>query len=40
MTLEHRYSKWHEKVYTPSIAKYPERKNKFTTSSGIEIPPL
>ncbi len=40
MTLEHRYSKWHEKVYTPSIAKYPERKNKFTTSSGIEIPPI
>lgn len=40
MTLEHRYSKWHEKVYTPSTAKYPERKNKFTTSSGIEIPPI
>jgi methylmalonyl-CoA mutase N-terminal domain/subunit len=34
------YQKWLEKGYAPASAKSPERRSTFTTSSGIEEPPL
>jgi methylmalonyl-CoA mutase N-terminal domain/subunit len=34
------YEKWLNEVYLPTIRKYPERKPKFSTSSGIELEPV
>ena len=28
---------WQQKVLTPSLAKHPERRPRFFTSSGIEV---
>ena len=32
--------RWEEKTYRPVIGKYPERKEKFETPSGIPVPPV
>jgi methylmalonyl-CoA mutase N-terminal domain/subunit len=36
--ISERLKEWEEKVLKPSIEKIPERKDKFETTSGIEIP--
>ncbi len=38
MTLQDQYKKWQENTLKKSLDKFPERKNKFETSSGIELP--
>ena len=40
MSLEDKRKKWEEKTLNPLIAKYPERKSEFVTSSQIVVPPL
>ncbi len=40
MSIRKEYTRWKEKNYQKAISKYPERKNRFETSSGIEIPEL
>ncbi len=36
--IERRLKEWEEKVLIPSIKRFPERAEKFMTTSGIEIP--
>jgi methylmalonyl-CoA mutase, N-terminal domain len=38
MKLDDEKKRWEEETLKPILRKYPERKNKFTTSSGIELP--
>ena len=38
MTLQDQYKKWQENTLKKSLEKFPERKKKFETSSGIELP--
>ncbi|HMD89679.1 MAG TPA: methylmalonyl-CoA mutase family protein [Anaerolineaceae bacterium] len=38
MTLENETKEWEEKILKPVIDRFPERKSKFETSSGIEVP--
>ncbi len=38
MTLEDAQKKWEEQILNPVLKKYPERKKKFETTSGILIP--
>ncbi len=40
MSIQDRYKRWEEDCLKPALAKYPERKPKFETSSGIELPRL
>jgi methylmalonyl-CoA mutase N-terminal domain/subunit len=40
MSLQDEKKRWEEQVYGPLTGKYPERKETFTTSSGIELPPV
>ncbi len=40
MTLQDQYSRWKETTRKKSIDRFPERKPKFQTSSGIELPPV
>ena len=40
MSLNDEMKRWEDEVYDPLIRKYPERRDKFTTSSGIELPPV
>jgi len=40
MEDQNNYEQWLKEVYLPTIHKYPERKSKFTTSSGIELDPV
>jgi methylmalonyl-CoA mutase N-terminal domain/subunit len=40
MSLKDEKKRWEEQVYDPLTGKYPERKETFTTSSGIELPPV
>lgn len=40
MELEQEKQRWEKETYQPLVAKYPERKNKFETSSGINLPPV
>jgi len=40
MEDQNKYEQWLKEVYFPTVQKYPERKNKFTTSSGIELEPV
>lgn len=40
MTLQEQYNKWKETTLKKSLDKTPERKNKFETTAGIEIPRL
>jgi methylmalonyl-CoA mutase N-terminal domain/subunit len=40
MTIHDQYGKWKETTLKRSLDKYPERKQRFETSAGIELPPL
>ncbi len=40
MTLKDELKRWEDEVYDPLVRKYPERREEFTTSSGIELPPV
>jgi methylmalonyl-CoA mutase N-terminal domain/subunit len=40
MTLESEKKRWEEETLKPSLERYPERKQDFTTSSGIGMPRL
>ena len=40
MTLQDQYSRWKETTHKKSIDRFPERKSKFQTSSGIELSPV
>ena len=38
MTLKADFTRWLKETLEPSLKKYPERKTRFETSSGIEVP--
>jgi methylmalonyl-CoA mutase N-terminal domain/subunit len=38
MTLQDQYKKWQENTLKKSLDKFPERKKKFETTAGIEVP--
>ncbi len=40
MSLNDEMKRWEDEVYDPLVRKFPERRDKFTTSSGIELPPV
>jgi len=40
MSLNDEMKRWEDEVFDPLIRKYPERRDKFLTSSGIELPPV
>lgn len=40
MAIEQEKLRWENEVYHPLIKRFPERKESFATSSGIEIPPI
>ncbi len=40
MTHQNEYSRWKESAHKKSVEKFPERKPRFETSSGIELPPV
>ncbi len=40
MTIQDEYSRWQKATLDPSLKKFPERKPRFETSSGFEMPRL
>ena len=40
MTFRQEYERWWENIYKKTISRFPERKEHFTTSSGIKIPEI
>ena len=40
MSLEKEQQRWEKETYEPLVERFPERKPAFTTSSGIELPPV
>jgi methylmalonyl-CoA mutase N-terminal domain/subunit len=40
MSLQEQYQRWKETTHKKSVDKFPERKPRFETSSGIELPPV
>jgi methylmalonyl-CoA mutase N-terminal domain/subunit len=40
MSLDKENKRWENEVYRPLVKRFPERKDVFTTSSGIELPPV
>lgn len=40
MTINDQYQRWQENTLKKSLEKFKERKEKFETSSGIELPPI
>ena len=38
MTLNEQYNKWKESTLKKSLEKFKERKERFETSAGIEVP--
>ena len=40
MSLIDEKNRWERDVYDPLINKFPERKQEFSTSSGIDLPPV
>ncbi len=40
MTLQDEYARWKELTLDPSLKRFPERKARFETSSGFEVPRL
>src|SRR5512146_289050 len=40
MSLQDQYTRWKETTLKKSTDRFPERKPKFATSSGIELPPV
>jgi len=40
MSLDQEKQRWESEIYKPLVKRFPERKEIFHTSSGIEIPPV
>jgi methylmalonyl-CoA mutase, N-terminal domain len=40
MNLQEEKKRWEHKTFQPLVDRFPERKDEFTTSSGIELPPV
>ena len=40
MSLQDEKKRWEQEVYEPLVNRYPERKSRFSTSSGIILPPV
>lgn len=40
MTLENEKNRWQEQTLNPVLKRFPERRSRFETSSGIPLPPL
>lgn len=40
MALQEEKNRWKRETYEPLVKRYPERKNTFETSSGIDLPPI
>ena len=40
MSLDQEKKRWEKHVYDPLVNRFPERKETFKTSSGLEIPPV
>jgi methylmalonyl-CoA mutase N-terminal domain/subunit len=40
MSLDQEKKRWEEQVYDPLVNRFPERKETFKTSSGIDVPPM
>ena len=40
MTLDQEKQRWEKELYDPLVKNFPERKETFTTSSDIEVPPV
>ena len=40
MTIQDEYARWQKSTLEPSLKKYPERRKRFETSSGFELPRL
>ncbi len=40
MALKDEKNRWEQETYEPLVKRYPERKETFKTSSGIDLPPL
>ena len=40
MSLDQEKNRWEKQVYDPLVNRFPERKETFKTSSGLEIPPV
>lgn len=40
MALDQEKQRWEKELYDPFVKKFPERKETFRTSSGIEVPPV
>ena len=40
MALKEEKNRWKQETYKPLVKRYPERKETFTTSSGIDLPPI
>ena len=40
MALQEEKNRWKRETYEPLIKRYPERKEAFKTSSGIDLPPI
>jgi methylmalonyl-CoA mutase N-terminal domain/subunit len=40
MSLKEEKKRWQREIYDPLVNKYPERREEFKTSSGIELPPV
>lgn len=40
MSIKEEYTRWKENTYKKTTDRYPERKTRFETSSGIEIPEI
>ena len=40
MTLRDEKERWERETYDPLVKRYPERKARFETSSGVDLPPV
>ena len=40
MSLEKEKQRWQKETFEPLLERFPERKDEFTTSSGIPLPPI
>ncbi len=40
MSISEEYKRWKENTHKKSVDRFPERKSRFLTSSGIELPPV
>jgi methylmalonyl-CoA mutase N-terminal domain/subunit len=40
MSLEEEKRRWRRETYDPLVARYPERKETFDTTSGVKLPPV